>query len=708
MNERIEKLLNLTLEGKMYVDAIETKFDREDLFLTKQKMESKRICEYLLNQEPKISEYSKMTGFFRFDNSVVGTAFQRSGHAATDALMKEFFRKPVGNLSAFEWQHATPDYRKVLSVGIKGIIEEIDKSLEIHNSGEEAEFLSSLKDVALALVGWAHKCSKRAKEFAQNVKDKQNKSNLIIMAEVLERIPYAPPKNLYEAILCVYICYGATMDSPGALDRFFRSFYKNDIEKGVITNDEAKEYLQEFFLMLQATKHPDIPGQMFTVGSESHFCVGGYLSDGSDGFDEFSHLVVESLMELPIYNPQMTFRWTKKTPREVFRYMMDCERKDNNKRLAFTNDDKRIKCYTEICGIEYEKAVEYTTTGCNEPAFLGSITGSNSKINLLRCVETLFHSKSDEIVNTKSFDEFYNVFEKELFSDLSIALDYDDKYNLQRAKDINYISTLFFNDCIEKATSLTRGGGESVVASPMLMGITNVIDSLSIVNQFVFEEKIMTMKEIINAVCNNWEGYGDEHAIIMKKGNFFGNNDKISNDAARRLYKSFYDFYKDRTNVFGYHWLVGDLTGQFNHGKQFGEATKATPDGRFNGDLIKFGLGQSEGKDRQGLSSLLYAIATIDPTGIGCGSTVTNILIDEQLVKNDDNFEKTVALFETYFKLGGVHFQLTYVSKEDLLNARTTPENYKNLRVRVSGFSDYFINLQDGLQLDIIERTNKK
>ena len=124
--------------------------------------------------------------------------------------------------------------------------------------------------------------------------------------------------------------------------------------------------------------------------------------------------------------------------------------------------------------------------------------------------------------------------------------------------------------------------------------------------------------------------------------------------------------------------------------------------------MLKFGLGQSEGRDRAGLSALLNSIAKVDPSGIGCGSTVTNLTIDEQLVKNDDNFEKTVDLLLTYFQNGGVHFQLSYVSKEDLLNAKITPENYKNLRVRVSGFSDYFVKLSEGLQDDVIKRTEQR
>ena len=121
--------------------------------------------------------------------------------------------------------------------------------------------------------------------------------------------------------------------------------------------------------------------------------------------------------------------------------------------------------------------------------------------------------------------------------------------------------------------------------------------------------------------------------------------------------------------------------------------------------MLKFGLGQSGGHDREGLAALLNSIAKADPDAIGCGTTVTNITIDEKLIKNDDNFEKTVDMLLTYLQNGGVHFQLTYVSKEDLLNAKENPNMYKSLRARVSGFSDYFVNLNEALQDDVIART---
>ena len=706
MNERIRKLAELTLNGKMYAHPTKTEYDSEDLFLSRQQMESKRLCEYILNQQPVLTEYSKMTGFFNCDGSVVGDAFRRKGHKAFNEIKSGFYLKAIDNLSTFEWQHATADYQKVLDKGIKGIIEEIDDSLKKHTETEQIEFLTALKNVANSLIGWAHKCSSKALEFSKKVNNNEYKQNLVNLSKALLNVPKNKPSSFYEAVLAIYVCFSADPDSVGTLDRYLRPFYDADIKSGIITKNEAKEYLQELFLMLQAAT--PITSCNFTRGGESHFCIGGYLPDGTDGFCELSQLILESLLELPTWIPQVTLRWTVKTPREVFRYVLDCERKDAHKRIAFQNDEKRIKCYTEICDIPFEKAVSYTTVGCNEPAFPGAVVGSTSYMNAANCIDVLFHKKVHKIIDARSFEVFYNIVLQQMFADIETAYQYDDKYILARARDINYLSSPFFEGCIEKARSLTQGTAQTAIASLSHIGIPNVIDSLIIVKQFVYDEKIITMDELISALQANWYGYEDLRTLILNKGDFFGNDTKRSNYVARKLYQSLYEFLKNKKNIFGYHWLIGDLTGYNPHANWYGQKIGATPDGRRAGDSLKFGLGQSEGKDRNGLTALLNSIATIDPNGIGCGATVTNLMMDEHLVKNDDHFEKTVDLLETYFKNGGVHFQLTYVSKEDLINAKTTPEDYKNLRVRVSGFSDYFVNLNEGLQDDIIERTTLK
>ena len=702
MTERIKILTDLTLQGKMYVDTVDTEYEY-DSTLTESQNDVKHLCKYIVNQEPKITEYSAFCGYFNFDGSVIGDAFRRGGHKNTDIALQKYYLKPIDNLSTMEWQHATADYKKVLEKGIMGIIRDINHSIEQHTEPNEIEFLQSLKKVAVSLIRWTEKCVKRVKELARKTKDTEARKRLKNLANALDYAPKNPPRTFYEAILSIYVCFSADPDSVGTLDRYLTPFYENDIANGTLTEDEAKEYLQELFLMLQASTH--ISSANFTRGGQSHFCIGGYLPNGEDGFNNLSMLIVEALTELPTYIPQITFRWTKKTPKSALYYMMDKERQDPHKRIAFTNDEKRIKCYTEICGIPYERAVSYTMVGCNEPAFLGAITGSNSKGNILKCIETLFHEKSEIIKSIDTFEDFYALFETELYSDLNKIYAYDDMYNLERAKDYNYISSLFFNDCIENGKSLTQGGGDTVIVAPTFMGMTNLIDSLIVVKQFVFDNGICSMAELINALKANWQGNEDLRAIIIKTGKFFGNDDPVSLFVSQKLYKSLYKFFKNRKNAFGYPCLLGDLLGYNEHHKWFGEKTRATPDGRYAGDLLKFGIGQSEGRDRQGLSALLNSLATLDREAIACGSTVTNITLDGKTVKDDQSFLKLCKMLELYFIKGGVHFQLTYVSRQELLAAKACPEKYKHLRVRVTGFSDYFVKLKESIQNDIIERT---
>ena len=698
MNSRIKRLCDLTLAGKMYVTPVKTDFNDTDDDVYK-------LCKYILNQEPKITADSLFTGMFNFDGSVIGDAFNRSGHKFNKEALDKHYLKKIDNISTMEWQHATGDYTRVLQKGLVGIIEDIENSILVHNKPDDIKFLDGLKNVANTLILWAEKCSKRVCEFASSVSCGALKDNLLKLSDTLKRVPKYAPKTFYEAILCIYVCFSANPDSVGTLDRYLRSFYDKDIALGIITRDEAKEYLQELFLMLQATTN--ICSANFTRGGQSHFCIGGYLEDGSDGYCDLSHLIVEALMELPTYIPQVTLRWTSKTPKEVLKYMMDCERKDPHKRIAFTNDDKRIKCYTELCKIPYERAITYTTVGCNEPAFTGAIAGSTSKGNLLRSIETLFHIEHDNIKNAKSFEEFYNNYEQILFSELNLIFKYDDYYNSLRAKDINYISSLFACDCIENAKSITQGGCNYAIASPMLMGLVNCIDSLIVIKELVFDKKLFSLSDLINALHSNWVGYERLRTFILKKTDFFGNDGEISNHIASLFYSSLYKFMLNKKNIFGYQWLVGDLAGYNEHYKWFGEDTKATPDGRYDGEMMKFGLGQNEGRDRKGLTALLNSVAKADNHLIGCGSTVTNISLDKDVVNDNTQFNKLVDTFEAYFKNGGVHFQLTYVSKKDLINAKVTPNKYKHLRVRVSGYSDYFVNLRESIQDDIIKRTDK-
>ena len=704
MNERIESLANKTVSGEMYVYPVKTEYDRCDLFLPPIKMSGKRVCEYIRNQEPLIVPESRFTGLIKFDGSVEGDIFGRTGHKNNRIACEYFYNRPVDNLLTFEWQHSVGNFGKIIAGGITGVKDEINKSIQKHKEDENAlQFLETQSDICDAIIDWAKKCSKKALIVSECTNNTEYKKNLKRLSQALEFIPENPANNFYEAVLSLYVCYGFIPDSIGLIDRYLYPFYKKDIESGNLTKEEASEYLQELFLMLQARIH--ISSDRFYRGGESHFCVGGYLENGEDGFNELSKLIVDSLMELPTWIPQISLRWTRKTPHEVLHYMMDCERKDPNKRIAFVNDEPRINGLMKYTGFSYKKAITYSMIGCNEIALPGGIVFGFDQMNIVRCVQNTFFNRREDIVKTKTFDEFYDIFQEEMFNDLWEADKIGRGLQTIRSRDCNLVSNIFIDGCIENAKSVTQGGTDTYIAVGVLIGISNVIDSLSVTKQLVFDEKKITMEKLIDALQNNWNGYEDLREYILKKGMFFGNDDDCSNSIANRFFKSL-DNWNTGDNYLKKPWVFGNLIGYNEHNKFFGNNTKATPDGRFDGDMINFGIGQSEGKDRNGLTALLSSVAKCDPYSILTGPSVTNVLLDEQLVKKDENFEKLVYLFESYFKMGGTHFQLTYVSKEDLINAKKTPDKYKNLRVRVSGFSDYFVFLNENLQDDIIQRTS--
>ena len=703
MTDRIKKLFTKTIQGKMWVEPIKTKYDSKDLFLSPVKMSGKRICEYIENQDLLILEESCFTGLMRFDGSVEGDIFHRAGHKNFQFLKDSFYNKPVDNLLTFEWQHSVGDFGKIINFGLEKIKSDILKSKEIHKEDSNAqEFLDTQTDLCNAIIKRAQKGAKKALEVSQQTENGEYKQNLIRLSNGLKKVPEHPAENFYEAVLSLYFCYPFIPDSIGLIDRYLYPFYKKDINNGSLTIETAKEYLQELFLMLQAriSKSSD----RFYRGGESHFCVGGYLENGEDGFNELSKLIVDSLIELPIWIPQISLRWTKKTPREVFRFMLNCERNDSNKRIAFVNDEPRLKGLMTHTGLSYKEAVNYTMMGCNELALPGGMVFGFDPFNIVRSVENTFYKRTKDIAKATDFEEFYSIYEQELLSDLWAAEKISKNFQEVRSRDCNIVSNIFLEGPIENAKSCTQGGLIRYIAVGLPIGLSNVIDSLSVTKQFVFDEKIITIRELTDALKNNWQGYEELRSLIMKKGNFFGNDDDCSNDVAKRLLGSLVKW-NNTENYLGKKWVFGNLIGYNEHHKFFGSALNATPDGRFAGDAINFGIGQSQGKDRNGLTALLNSVAKCDPDAILTGPSVTNVMIDEKIINNDDNFEKLVDMFQTYFQNGGTHFQLTYVSKEDLIKAKNTPENYKNLRVRVSGFSDYFIFLNDALQDEIIIRT---
>ncbi len=691
------------LQKTIYPEPKSIEYDRMDVLLPDVIRNTKRLCEYMAAQEVVLPDDALFAGQIKYDGSVPADIMTRSGHKSFEELIQHFYNQPIDNLATFEWQHCAAAFDVVIEQGIEGMLARIEKSREAHkDEPEKLLFLQACEMMCHGILAWEDKCAAACREKAQATQCPARKAELEEMAAVLDNVPRKPASSFREAVQSMYFTFDFLPDSLGTPDRYLYKWYKHDKQAGILTDDMAKDWLQESFIRIQS--RTPLTSDRFYRGGESHFCIGGYTKEGEDGYNELSALLLEGLEELPLYCPQITLRWTPKTPREVLYHAMDLERKDPHKRIAFVSDVPRVKSFMANAGLTYEQAINYTMLGCNEPALQGGLNLGGCTTNIVRCLDRLLHEMQDEVLACDTYDAFHALFLRELYKDVDEMMAYSDKMNLARSKDENVLSSLFLNGCIENGVSLTRGGA-MYFNTLATCGMMTLVDSLIVIKQFVYDEKSVTMQELLEALRANWQGCDELRTRIQKTAHFFGNNTEDANRVAQQFTADMYDYLKDKRNLFGCPYLLGNLIGYNQHNKFFGDLTRATPDGRYDHDMISFGLQQNAGRDREGLSALLASIAVFDPTGIYCGESITNVNLDEALVKNDDNFAKLVMLTEIYFKLGGLHVQFNCVSREDLLAAQSEPDKYRTLRVRVSGFSDFFNFLNKDLQDEIIERT---
>lgn len=705
--ERIIQMAERSKKEDIYPQVIIPSYNREYMLKGKLMCNALRAKDYMNAQTVNLNEDDRFAGRIKFtDEQFTGIIFTRYGFKHYNELGDEFYKKPYNNLNSVDAQHSTPDYAGVLKSGLIGIKEKIRQSKECHlNEPSKIDYLNALDVVVDGMLDWENKCADACFEHALNASTPERKKELIEMGEILKKVPANPPSSFREAIQSLYFLFQFSADSIGTADRYLYKYYKKDVDSGAISRDEAKELLQELFVMINGWT---APGNAWTEdkGGESHFVIGGYDVDGNDVFNEFSVLILEALMELPTYRPQISFRWTEKTPRNTLKHILDCERKDTYKRIAFVGDRPRIDALVSICKVPKEKAVEYTMVGCNEIAVPGGMNYAAGPMNGCRCLDRLLHDKADQVISAQNFESFYKLFENELRADINEWCKNNDDVNLYYSQDVDIVSSILFDGPISNATPITSGGLNYGHVDMSIVGFVTIIDSLVVIKQFVYDNKIFTMQQMLDMLKANWKGYSAEKSIIERQAKYHGNNDPVSVNISQMLSRSLYDILADKRDIFGNPYLVGDYIGYCSYHAWFGKNVRATPDGRCDGDYISFGSGQNKGRDRDGLTSLMNSVSSIDVTGIMQGPIVFNINLEESMIKNEEYFEKTVCLIEQFFKNGGSHLQLNYVSKKDLLKAKQHPEDYKNLRVRVSGFSAYFTRLNTDLQDEIIQRTS--
>lgn len=663
--------------------------------------------QYLLSQPLAVIEGEKLGGVFRYANAIPLDHSEREQtenvvvEMPTDLYSKigfshitAFFRKhsdyiPDSAVCFLDWDHYCTNYPYMLKHGMKGYLDRIELSKAAHKGNKEQ--LDFLEAMEYALETMHLYLDKVADFYKENGREN--------IAAVCRKVPWNRPESFKEAVQAYWSIWVFLPDSLARIDQYLNPFYVADLNKGLITKEEAEELIGEMFVKCFAWR----PGGGFTEhrSADVTFSIAGYDEYGEDGFNEMSKVCIESLAALPTWRPQCNVRVNKKTPSEVFRYITKYNKIQPN--IVFTNDDVRIPAFIKM-GIPYDDAVGYTMVGCNEWTMVGKgHTGSQGFFNPLKAMERALVGVDGALNALESFDDFYEKYELCLKEDIFKMMDLADAYYDECVKDISVVTSIFVEDCIDKARSLTASGQRYSTSNWSCTGFADAIDSLIAIKHFVYDKSRFTLAEMTKMTKQNWEGFEVERQEIISANIYWGNDIDSADAMEERFVASLEKICNLRTPKKGGVFRFGSYVGYNYANVTMGNMTGATPNGRYANQYISDGMGAGRDKQKNGLTAYLKSVAKID-NSFFIGPTATNITIDEKMADTEEKLDKLSSIYETFIRLGGLQLQPTYIKAGDLEKAQKMPDDYKDLRVRVTGYSGFFTRLDDGTQDEIIHR----
>jgi formate C-acetyltransferase len=505
--------------------------------------------------------------------------------------------------------------------------------------------------------------------------------------------------------------------NPGHFDQHLAPFYEQGIRDLTLTRDEARELISCFWV--KVNNHPAPPKVGITAresGTYNDFTninIGGVKSDGSDGVSEVSYILLEVIEELHILQPGNSVHISAKTPDRFLNAACRVIRQGHGYPSVF-NPDVYIM---EMIGMgkSITDAREGGCSGCIEVGAFGKeaflLTGY---LNVPKILEVTLNRGIDPVTGKqagidcgdprdfKDFESLYQAFLKQL----DFIVD-------QKVRVSNYIDRMFakyapapflsvvIDDCIKKGRDYYNGGPRYNTNYIQCTGLATVTDSMTTLKKHVFEDKTFTMDQILEAVARNFEGEEKLRQFILNRTPFFGNDDEYADSIALRVYNDLFNTIDGRPNTKGetFHLNMLSTTCHIYFGKVMG----ATPNGRFAGKSISDGTSPSHGCDTHGPTAVVRSLSKLDQTK--SGGTLLNLRFLPSLLKREQDVTRLGQLIRSYFTLGGHHVQFNIVDTATLKMAQKHPEEYKDLLVRMAGYSDYFNDMNEDLQQEVIDRT---
>ncbi|HPP45485.1 MAG TPA: pyruvate formate lyase family protein, partial [Methanomassiliicoccaceae archaeon] len=486
------------------------------------------------------------------------------------------------------------------------------------------------------------------------------------------------------------------------------------------TREDAKELLQCFWVKFNNQPAPPKVGiTLAESGTYTDFAninVGGLKVDGSDGVNEVSYLLLEVIDEMRLLQPSSNIQLSAKNPDHFLRKACEIIRKGWGQPSVF-NADVIVQEMLRM-GKSVEDARQGGTSGCVETGAFGKesyiLTGY---LNLPKILEVTLHNGVDprtgkvigkrtgEPSSWTSFEDLMRAYEEQLKHFIDIKIKGNNIIENLYAENMPcpFLSVLI-NDCIEKGTDYNAGGARYHTRYIQGVGIGSVTDSLAAINGLVFERRLIGIEELVAVLDRNFEGASSLREMAISQCPKYGNDDDRADDIMRRVFDMFFRHVDGRKSPTGGTYHI-DMLPTTCH-VYFGSVTGATPDGRLAGEPLSEGISPVQGRDKNGPTAVLKSAAKMDH--VRTGGTLLNQKFSPDVLDGEEGLRALMNLIRAYFKMGGHHIQFNVIRAETLREAQKHPERYRDLIVRVAGYSDYFCDLSRALQDEIIARTEHR
>jgi len=590
---------------------------------------------------------------------------------------------------------------------------------------DKQEELKAMLICADALIRFAERHADKAQELAQNEVDIERNKELLQIAEVCRHIPAQAPRNFWEALQYYWFIHlGVTTElntwdsfNPGRLDQHLYPFYKKGLEEGTLTKEKAEELLQCFWIKFNNQPAPPKVGVTAEEsGTYTDFALintGGVKEDGSDAVNELTYLILDVIEEMRLLQPSSCIQVSKKNPDEFIKRAGRIIRTGFGQPSIFNTDVVIQELIRQ--GKSIEDARNGGNSGCVESGAFGkenyNLTGY---LNMPKIFEITLNNGVDPRTGQKiglatgnplqfeTINEIIEAYKKQLkyFIDIKVRGNNVIERLYARYMPSPFLS-LLIDDCIANGKDYHDGGARYNTSYIQGVGLGTLTDAVTAVKYHIYEQNDLSMEALIKALNDNFADNEQIRQMLLNRTPRYGNDDDYADDVMVTLFETYYDAVDGRKNTKGGTYHI-DLLPTTVH-VYFGSVTCATSDGRKAYEPLSEGVSPVQGSDRRGPTAVINSVAKMDH--VRTGGTLLNQKLTPHLLKDEDGINHLVQLVRTYFKLDGHHIQFNVVDVSTLKLAQKNPDKYRDLIVRVAGYSDYFCDLGKALQDEIIART---